>query len=113
MYLTHGISSEEKSDLFLFRRFGRSHKNSYQNSKIFPDFHTWFIDKSERLIMGYCCAEYFSLCSQRGTGGGGEGEREEGGRGGRGIVMPKRLKSGFGHHRIESCGLSNGRHKIA
>ena len=46
-------------------------------------------------------------------GGGGEGEREEGGMGGRGSVMPERLKSGFGHHRIESCGLSNGRHKIA
>ena len=27
--------------------------------------------------------------------------------------MPKRLKSGFGHHRIESCDPSNGRHKIA
>ena len=30
-----------------------------------------------------------------------------------GVVMPKRLKSGFGHHRLESCGPSNGRHKIA
>ena len=27
--------------------------------------------------------------------------------------MPKRLKSGFGHHRLESCGPSNGRDKIA
>ena len=28
--------------------------------------------------------------------------------------MPERLKFGFGHHRIESCGPSNnGRHKIA
>ena len=36
-----------------------------------------------------------------------------GGRGGGGGVMPKRLKSGFGHHRLESCGPSNGRHKIA
>ena len=27
--------------------------------------------------------------------------------------MPKRLKSGFGHHRLQSCGPSNGRHKIA
>ena len=25
--------------------------------------------------------------------------------------MPKRMKSGFGHHR--SCGPSNGRHKVA
>ena len=33
--------------------------------------------------------------------------------GGRGYVMPKRLKSGFGHHRLESCGPSNGRLKIA
>ena len=32
------------------------------------------------------------------------------GGGGRGGVMPKRLKSGFGHHRLESCGPSNGRH---
>ena len=27
--------------------------------------------------------------------------------------MPKRLKSGFGHHRLESCGPSNGRDEIA
>ena len=27
--------------------------------------------------------------------------------------MPKRLKSGYGHHRHESCGPSNGRDKIA
>ena len=47
------------------------------------------------------------------TGEGWEGEREQRGRGGRGSVMAKRLKSGFGHHRIESCGPSYGRHKIA
>ena len=46
-------------------------------------------------------------------GGGGEGGRGEGGEKGRGDVMPKRLKSGFGHHRLESCGPSNGRDKIA
>ena len=40
------------------------------------------------------------------------GEGEERG-GGRGDVMPKRLKSGFGHHRLESCGPCNGRDKIA
>ena len=34
----------------------------------------------------------------------------EGGRGGRG---GKRLKSGSGHHRLEICGPSNGRHKLA
>ena len=28
-------------------------------------------------------------------------------------VMPKRLKSGSGHHRLEICGPSNGRHKTA
>ena len=27
--------------------------------------------------------------------------------------MPKRLKSGSDHHRLEICGPSNGRHKIA
>ena len=27
--------------------------------------------------------------------------------------MPKRLKAGFGHHRLESCGPSNGGGKIA
>ena len=27
--------------------------------------------------------------------------------------MPKRLNSGFGHHRLESCGPSHSRHKIA
>ena len=40
-------------------------------------------------------------------------KRPEGGRRGRGGVMPKRLKSGSGHHRLEICGPSNGRHKIA
>ena len=35
--------------------------------------------------------------------GGGEG----------GGVMPEGLKSGSGHHRLESCGPSNGRDKIA
>ena len=55
--------------------------------------------------------------SDRGEGGGGEGGGEggrgKGGGAGRGGVMPKRLKSGFGHHRLEMCGPSNGRHKIA
>ena len=37
-------------------------------------------------------------------------KRPEGG--GMGDVMPKRLKSGFCHLRLESCGPSNGRHKI-
>ena len=36
------------------------------------------------------------------------------GRGRRGGgVLPKRLKSGSGHHRLENCGPSNSRHKIA
>ena len=35
------------------------------------------------------------------------------GGGGKGGVMPKRLKSGSGHHRLEICGPSNGHHKIA
>ena len=39
-------------------------------------------------------------------------ERGRGG-GGRGGVMLKRLNFGSGHHRLESCGPSNGRHKIA
>ena len=42
-------------------------------------------------------------------GGGGGGWRGGGWRGG---VLPKRLKSGSGHHRLESYGPSNGRHKI-
>ena len=59
--------------------------------------------------------------SKRPKGGGRGGRREGGwgggkggrrGRGGRG-VMAKRLKSGFGHHRLEICGPSNCRHKIA
>ena len=45
-----------------------------------------------------------------GEGGVGEGGGREGGRGG---VLPKRLKSGSGHHRLELCGPSNGRHKLA
>ena len=54
--------------------------------------------------------------SGRGEGGRGEmgGGRGEGGGRGRGGVLPKRLKSGSGHHRHgEICGPSNGRHKIA
>ena len=35
------------------------------------------------------------------------------GAGGRGGVMPKRLTSESGHHRLEICGPSNGRHNIA
>ena len=45
--------------------------------------------------------------------GGGEREWEKGRTGGRGRAMPKRMKPGFGHHRLESCGPSNGRHKLA
>ena len=43
----------------------------------------------------------------RGRMGGGTG-----GTGG-GRVLPKRLKSGPGHHRLDFCGLSNGRRKVA
>ena len=42
--------------------------------------------------------------------GRGEGRGRAGGRGG---VLPKTLKAGSGHHRLEICGPSNGRHKIA
>ena len=45
--------------------------------------------------------------SKRPGGGGARGE------GGRGSVLPKRLKSGSGCHRPEACGLSNGRHKLS
>ena len=34
------------------------------------------------------------------------------GEGGKRGVLPKRLKPGFGNHRLERCGPSNGRHKI-
>ena len=34
------------------------------------------------------------------------------GAGGRGGVMPKRLKSGSGHYRLGICGPFSGRHKI-
>ena len=51
-----------------------------------------------------------SLSGRGEGGGGGERGRGEEGRGG---VMPKRLKSGSVHHRLEICGPSNGRHKIA
>ena len=54
-----------------------------------------------------------SLSGREDEGGGGrrgEGEKGEGGRGG---VLPKGLKSGSGHHRLEVCGPSNGRHKLA
>ena len=75
---------------------------------------------SKIVVLAYSLAR-----TTRGEGRRGEGEREEGGRGGRGRgreggggggrggVMPKRLKSGSGHHRLKICGPSNGRHKIA
>ena len=50
---------------------------------------------------------------RRGGRGRSEGERGEGGNGGRGGVMPKRLRSGSGHHCLEACGPYNGRHKLA
>ena len=43
----------------------------------------------------------------------GRGEGGRGGRGGRKGVLPKRLESRSGHHRLEVCGPSNGRHKLA
>ena len=51
----------------------------------------------------------------RGGEGGGVGRvrREEGGGRGRGGVLPKRRKSGSGHHRLEEFWPSNGRHKLA
>ena len=39
--------------------------------------------------------------------------KRTGGGVGRGGVMRKRLRTGSGHHRLEACGLSNGRHKLA
>ena len=51
--------------------------------------------------------------SKRLTGGGNGAREEGGGQGGKGGVLPKRLKSGSGHHRLEVCGPSNGRHKLA
>ena len=45
--------------------------------------------------------------------GGGEMGWGGGGGGKGGSVMPTRLKSGFDHHRLERCGPSNVRHKIA
>ena len=47
------------------------------------------------------------------TQGGGRGEGGNGGAGGEGGVMPRKMKSGFGHHRLDIGGPSNGRHKIA
>ena len=43
-------------------------------------------------------------------GGGGTGGGEGGGRG---VLMPQRLKSRSGRHRLEICGPSDGRHKVA
>ena len=52
---------------------------------------------------------------RRGRVTGGKGDGGEGGKGGgrRGGVLPKRLKSGSGNHRLDMCGPSNGRHKVA
>ena len=45
-------------------------------------------------------------------GGGGRGREGEGGRGGGG-VFSKRLTFGSGHRRLDVCGPSNGRKKLA
>ena len=42
-----------------------------------------------------------------------EGGSGVGGEGGRRGVLPGRLKSGAGHHRLEVCGPSNGRQNLA
>ena len=44
-----------------------------------------------------------------------EGKRVEGGKEGRGVegVLSKRLNTGSGHHRLEICGPSKGRYKVA
>ena len=42
-----------------------------------------------------------------------EGESGVGGEGGRRGVLPGRLKSGAGHHRLEVCGPANGRQDLA
>ena len=52
--------------------------------------------------------------SLRGGGKGGAGEGERGGpEGRRGGVLPKRLKFGSGHLRLDVCGPSNGRKNLA
>ena len=48
-----------------------------------------------------------------GKGKGGKGEGGRRGKGERGGVLPKRLRFESGHHRLEACGPSNGRHKLA
>ena len=68
---------------------------------------------AERRAKAAAAPSTVGISKRPGGGGRGEGEREEGGRGERASVMPKRLKSVVGHHRIESCGPPNGRHKIA
>ena len=47
-----------------------------------------------------------------GAGEGGRGEGRGGREGGRGGVLPKRLKFGSDHHRLDVCGSSNGRTKL-
>ena len=48
-----------------------------------------------------------------GEGGGRRGEGGGGAGGGRGSVLPKKLESGSGHHRLKICEHSTGRHKLA
>ena len=71
---------------------------------------------AERLAKAAAAPSTVGISKQPGGGGRRGGGRVGGGKDGggkRGGVMPKRLKSGFGHHRLESCGPSNGRDKIA
>ena len=65
---------------------------------------------AERRAKAAAAPSTVGISKRPGRGGrGAEGGGEKGG----GVVMPKRLKSGPGHYRLEICGPSDGRHKIA
>ena len=67
---------------------------------------------AERRAKAAAAPSTVGISKRPGGGARGRGGRG-GGRAGGGGVMPKRLKSWSGHHRIEICGPSNGRHNIA
>ena len=99
----HRSTTDHKNASYpYFTRLTTNHKEKQTTYNIIPTF-------DERNYPGNI---YYRIPWYLVWRGGGRGEGGRGG-GGRGGVMPKRLKSGSGHHRLEIWGRSNGRHKIA
>ena len=91
------------------RWFRRVEEGAESIMRKWNDVEIW--KAAERHAKSAAAPPTVGISKRSGKGGvGGEGGKEERGKGG---ILPKLLKSGSGHHRLEVCGPSNGRHKLA